>query len=107
MKLDIALLPLAAFPALAFPPWLLERDLEDHEMRRAAWIAAEIEMEAAKYQREDLTLRAPGFDAEKQFIDVSGEHEWVSDSTSCCCRDLLTQRRLLLSLVTFEALALG
>lgn len=107
MKCAIALLPLAAFQALAFPPWLLERDLEDHGMRRAAWIAAEIEMEAAEYQREDLTLRAPGFDAEKQLVDVSGEHKWASDGTSCCRKDILTQPRLLPSLVTFEVLALG
>lgn len=77
MKSAIALFQLFAIPALAFPPWLLERGLEDHEMRRAAWIATEIEVEAAKHRRDELTSRAPGFDAEKQLIDVSGEHEWV------------------------------
>lgn len=78
MKSSLALFQLFALPALAFPPWLMERGLEDHEMRRAAWIAAEIEVEAAKYRRDGLTSRAPGFDAEKQLVDVTGEHEFVS-----------------------------
>lgn len=85
----------------------MERDLPDHEMRRAAWIAAEIEVGAAKYKRDGLESRIPGFDAEKQLVDVSGEHEFVSALPRVDDEYVLMRCRKLLVLMTFVVLVLA
>ena len=68
---------LLSFRAVAFPAWLLDRDLGEDEMRKIARIAARIELEASmtKNLNEPRTV---GFDAEQQYVSNTGDHAFVS-----------------------------
>lgn len=63
--------------ALAFPPNLMDREIPEEEMRQLSQLAARIAEENSAVKRDSLGKRL-GFDAEKQLVSISGDHEFVS-----------------------------